>query len=321
MWLPSVLLLTARTRSHRAVEGLIVAGGCGVLALATDRFRPWPRALALPAAVAVLLHVVDLALGSDLVQRSLLGPNPVLGLALLRRRQRAGDHACRGRAAGAGRRCSRRASPRARVWGFAIGGGVLAFTMAWGRLGADVGAVRPSSPAPRSRRWSPPGRRPPGARASRSCSSLRSRGSPRSPCSTSPRAGTPTSAARCSRPEGSTRSRTSRSAASAQLPVAGARRDPVPGGVRPDRAGGGLQVRAAALLAATEAAPGVRAAVYGLLAAVLAGALTNDSGPDHPADRQQLPGCSRRCTWPQCPIRAARTPATEEQRLSAADRH
>jgi len=34
-----------------------------------------------------------------------------------------------------------------------------------------------------------------------------------------------------------------------------------------------------ALLASTEAAPGVRAGVYGLLAAVLVGALTNDSGP------------------------------------------
>jgi hypothetical protein len=34
-----------------------------------------------------------------------------------------------------------------------------------------------------------------------------------------------------------------------------------------------------ALLASTEGVPGVRAAVYGLLAAVLVGALTNDSGP------------------------------------------
>ena len=33
------------------------------------------------------------------------------------------------------------------------------------------------------------------------------------------------------------------------------------------------------LLASTEGVPGVRAAVYGLLAAVLVGALTNDSGP------------------------------------------
>jgi hypothetical protein len=33
------------------------------------------------------------------------------------------------------------------------------------------------------------------------------------------------------------------------------------------------------LLAATEDVPGVRAGVYGLLAAVLVGALTNDSGP------------------------------------------
>jgi hypothetical protein len=30
---------------------------------------------------------------------------------------------------------------RARVWGFAVGGGALAFLFGWGRLGADVGAV------------------------------------------------------------------------------------------------------------------------------------------------------------------------------------
>jgi hypothetical protein len=33
------------------------------------------------------------------------------------------------------------ASSRAAVWGFAVGGGALAFVLAWGRLGADVGAV------------------------------------------------------------------------------------------------------------------------------------------------------------------------------------
>ena len=74
------------------------------------------------------------------------------------------------------------------------------------------------------------------------------------------------------------------------------------------------------LLAATGPAPGVRAAVYGLLAAVLVGALTNDSGPII-----LLIGSSylafTAVYLAAVPARAARTPATEEQRLSAADRH
>ena len=88
----------------------------------------------------MLLHVADLALGSDLVQRSLLGPNPVLGSRFFG----AGNELEIALAAvgllGLGGALAT-ASTRARVWGFAVGGGVLAFTMAWGRLGADVGAV------------------------------------------------------------------------------------------------------------------------------------------------------------------------------------
>ena len=135
-----MLLLTAALAPSAPVEGLIVAVGCGVLALVTDRIRPWPRALAIPAAVAVLLHVADLALGSDLVQRSLLGPNPVLGSRFFG----AGNELEIALAAvgllGLGGALAT-APTRTRVWGFAVGGGVLAFAMAWGRLGADVGAV------------------------------------------------------------------------------------------------------------------------------------------------------------------------------------
>jgi hypothetical protein len=72
------------------------------------------------------------------------------------------------------------------------------------------------------------------------------------------------------------------------------------------------------LLGATERAPGVRAAVYGLLAAVLVGALTNDSGPII-----LLIGSSylafTAVYLAAVPRRDARPPATEEQRLSAAD--
>jgi hypothetical protein len=140
MWLPSVLLLTAALAPSALLEGVIVAGGCGLLALTTDRLRPWPRSLAVPAAIGVGLHVADLALGSELVRGSLLGPNPVLGSRFFG----AGNELEIALAAvgllGLGGALAT-VSTRTRVWGFALGGGALAFTLAWGRLGADVGAV------------------------------------------------------------------------------------------------------------------------------------------------------------------------------------
>lgn len=140
MWLPSVLLLTGRLAPSAPVEGLIVAVACAALALAADRARPWPLSLVLPAAVAVGLHVADLSLGLELLSRSLLGPNPVLGSRFFG----AGNEieivlAAVGLLGLGGGLAT--ASRRARVWGFAVGGAVLAFAMAWGRLGADVGAV------------------------------------------------------------------------------------------------------------------------------------------------------------------------------------
>jgi len=140
MWLPSVLLLTGALAPSAPLEGVIVAGGCALLALATERLRPWPRSLAVPAAIGVALHVADLALGSELVRRSLLGPNPVLGSRFFG----AGNELEIALAAvgllGLGGALAT-VSTRVRVWGFALGGAALAFTLAWGRLGADVGAV------------------------------------------------------------------------------------------------------------------------------------------------------------------------------------
>jgi hypothetical protein len=45
----------------------------------TDRLVRWPRALIVPCAVTILAYTVDLARGSDLIVRSLLGPNPRFG--------------------------------------------------------------------------------------------------------------------------------------------------------------------------------------------------------------------------------------------------
>ena len=54
------------------------AAALGLGAL-TDLVVPWPRALLAPAIVAVLALAVDALAGTQLLMRSLLGPDPILG--------------------------------------------------------------------------------------------------------------------------------------------------------------------------------------------------------------------------------------------------
>jgi hypothetical protein len=139
LWLPSVLLVTGAIAPTRVGELALVSVACALLALATDRLLPWPRAIVLPAAVTIVAHVIDLALGSDLIQRSLLGPNPILGARFFG----VGNEleVTVGVIGLLGIGALFAASPRRRiVWGFLIGGTALALTFSWGRLGADVGA-------------------------------------------------------------------------------------------------------------------------------------------------------------------------------------
>jgi hypothetical protein len=141
LWVLPVLLVTAAVRPARTTELAIVSLGTFGLAVLTDRVLRWPRGPVLPAAVAVVSYVVDLARGSDLIIRSLLGPNPRFGsryygigneleatlpillfiaLAVLLRRH-----------------------GRSRTSAVAFGGAalVLGAAVGSGRLGADVGGV------------------------------------------------------------------------------------------------------------------------------------------------------------------------------------
>jgi hypothetical protein len=139
LWLPSVLLVTGAIAPTRLGELALVAGACATLAVATDRLVPWPAAIALPSAVAVVSHVADLALGSDLIQRSLLGPNPILGARFY----------------GVGNELEvtlgvigllgigalfATASRRQLAAAFLAGGSAIALALSWAKLGADVGA-------------------------------------------------------------------------------------------------------------------------------------------------------------------------------------
>jgi hypothetical protein len=139
VWLPSVLLATGAIAPSRLGEVVLTAGACALLAVATDRLLPWPRGIALPAAVAIIAHVIDLAFGSSLIQRSLLGPNPILGARFF----------------GVGNELEvtlgvigllgigalfASASRRRLAGAFLIGGAFIAMMFSWGKLGADVGA-------------------------------------------------------------------------------------------------------------------------------------------------------------------------------------
>jgi hypothetical protein len=141
LWLLPVLLVTAALAPARDTELLLIAGLTFVLGALTDRFVSWPRGPMIPGFVAIFAYVIDLARGSDLIIRSLLGPNPrsgsryygvgnelestlplllFLALAALLWRQ--------------GRSVRTAAA-------FGISGLVLGAALGSGRLGADVGGV------------------------------------------------------------------------------------------------------------------------------------------------------------------------------------
>jgi len=80
LWIPTVILIPAALGNpSREVEYLIIVAGSLGLGWLTDRFLPWPRAPLAPAIVGLAAITVDLALGSHLITRSILGPNPGYG--------------------------------------------------------------------------------------------------------------------------------------------------------------------------------------------------------------------------------------------------
>ena len=131
LWLPAVLLATGALAPSAALETTIVAVACAVLARATDALLPWPRSIVLPAAVTVGAHLVDLAFGSDLIVRSLLGPNPLLGARFYGIGNELEAALAEIALLGVGAAVAV-APARRRVWAFAAGGGVLALLLGWG---------------------------------------------------------------------------------------------------------------------------------------------------------------------------------------------
>ena len=72
-------LLTAALAPAAAVEYGLLVLGCGALGALSDRLATWPRALLAPAIACVAAIAADALAGSQLMMRSLLGPDPALG--------------------------------------------------------------------------------------------------------------------------------------------------------------------------------------------------------------------------------------------------
>jgi hypothetical protein len=79
LWSPVAVLVPAALEPSRAAEFALIVATCFVLGALTDRLVPWPRAPIVPAVTAVLALSIDALAGTQLLMRSLLGPNPAFG--------------------------------------------------------------------------------------------------------------------------------------------------------------------------------------------------------------------------------------------------
>jgi len=80
LWIPVAVLVPAAFAPGRGVEDALLVLICFGLGALTDRLLRWPSAPLAPAVVAVVALTVDALAGTQLLARSLLGPNPELGV-------------------------------------------------------------------------------------------------------------------------------------------------------------------------------------------------------------------------------------------------
>ncbi len=80
LWTPMAVLVPAAFAPGRGVEDALLVLICFALGATCDRLLAWPRAPLAPAVVAIVALTVDALAGTQLLARSLLGPNPELGV-------------------------------------------------------------------------------------------------------------------------------------------------------------------------------------------------------------------------------------------------
>jgi hypothetical protein len=79
LWAPIAVLIPAAIEPSAAVEYATIALACMLLGALTDALILWPRAFVAPALVTVVVLSADALAGTQLLMRSLLGPDPILG--------------------------------------------------------------------------------------------------------------------------------------------------------------------------------------------------------------------------------------------------
>ncbi len=79
MWTPVAVLLPAAIEPGAAGEYALIVLCCLGLGALTDRLIGWPRAVLAPALAAVVAITIDALAHTQLLMRSLLGPDPILG--------------------------------------------------------------------------------------------------------------------------------------------------------------------------------------------------------------------------------------------------
>jgi hypothetical protein len=79
LWAPVAVLIPAALEPSAAVEYATIALACMALGALTDALVPWPRAVLAPAITSVVVLTLDALVDTQLLVRSLLGPDPILG--------------------------------------------------------------------------------------------------------------------------------------------------------------------------------------------------------------------------------------------------
>lgn len=79
LWAPVAVMVTAALEPSAAVEYAAIALLCMLLGALNDLCLPWPRACIAPAVAALLAITADALAHTQLLMRSLLGPDPILG--------------------------------------------------------------------------------------------------------------------------------------------------------------------------------------------------------------------------------------------------
>ena len=141
LWVPLLLLFTGWLAPTRGTEVAIVVSASFALAALTDRFVRWPRGPAVPAAVTIAAYAVDLAFGSQLIVRSLLGANPRSGVRFYGLGNELESTLTLLLLVGLGALLWGQAPSRRSAAIVAVSGAVFAVFVGSGRLGADVGGV------------------------------------------------------------------------------------------------------------------------------------------------------------------------------------